>query len=1256
MHPTIAPHVRALLIAGLLLSASMSHAQQVCGTMERLQEETMANPQRAARQQALETFTRQWLAENGTSGARSIITIPVVFHVLWRTAEENVSDARLQAQLQQLNADFARQNTDAVQTPATFAGVAADTDIRFCLAQRDPDGHPTTGIIRRQTTFNELYYGNNDVFQTATGGSDAWPRASYLNIWVCDLGSGLFGYAQFPGGAAATDGIVLQNAVVGGFAAPGTLDGYQYGRTATHEVGHWLGLLHIWGDVACGNDLVDDTPVHFDANYGCPTHPHLSTCPGTSAEMFMNYMDYATDGCKNMFTAGQAARMQAVLASSISQRDQLAGSQGCLPPDGGSACAAPQGLVTSAVDQTTATVEWDAVDGATSYDVRYQPFGTGTWTTWTTAGTTLHLIDLVDATTYDWQVRANCTSGPSAFSDIVLFTTGNDDADGDGYPAGIDCDDTNASVYPGAPELCDGVDNNCDGQVDDGLVAGIIVIESEDGVSEGSAHVQVAVGGITLINGPVDIVSDPDQGVTLGQVNVCAPRGCLEVLVQETGLALYPEAYLRLLGVTETFIPFVFTSGTPVTVPTGALVEICGNGIDDDCDGEVDEGILWYTDADGDGFGDPATAQHSCTPIPGMVPTGGDCDDQDAAVFPGAAGSCDGIDNNCDGQVDEDFFWYADADGDGFGDPATAQPGCPPVGGVGNGDDCDDTDTGSYAIGQPCDDDDPGTHSDMVNGACQCVGIPVNNCPPGEIPDCNGNCAPAEWVGDMFCDDGSFEWNGIGISFHCPQFDNDGGDCNDADGDGYMAWEDCDDTDPGLTSWGQPCDDGDPGTHLDTMVDGCLCVGVPVGTCPEGEIMDCNGNCAPADLVGNGYCDEGLLWHGVPISFNCPEFGSDGGDCIDADGDGFPSTMDCNDDDPNLTWFFDPCDDGDPDTYNDIVTIDCTCRGVPFGSPCPYYGEVPDCNGNCVPSFWIGDGWCDGGDYDWNGNLINLNCAAFGFDGGDCGTPCPAEICGNGIDDDCDGEVDEGCEAMLQVRVFLEGPYDAATGLMHDGLRSLGLVPLVEPYTALGYVHVGGGGETTTSAVMAIPGHIAVVDWVVVELRAPFDPAAIVATRCGLLLRGGSVMTENLGHLEFPVPPGPYHVAVRHRNHLGVMTADPVALTGGLTTVDFTLGSTATFGTDASKALTGGSGTMVLWQGDVGGDERIQYTGSGNDRDRILQAIGGTIPTGTVIGYRAEDVNMDGVVKYTGEGNDRDPILQNVGGTVPTNVKEGTVP
>ncbi|QQR87933.1 MAG: delta-60 repeat domain-containing protein [Flavobacteriales bacterium] len=243
----------------------------------------------------------------------------------------------------------------------------------------------------------------------------------------------------------------------------------------------------------------------------------------------------------------------------------------------------------------------------------------------------------------------------------------------------------------------------------------------------------------------------------------------------------------------------------------------------------------------------------------------------------------------------------------------------------------------------------------------------------------------------------------------------------------------------------------------------------------------------------------------------------------------------------------------------------------------------------------------------------------------------------------------------LSVKVLLEGPFNSVSGLMGDGLRSAGLVPLSEPYSALGYVHVGGGGEATSSAVLSSTGNDAVVDWVVVELRSMSNAQTVVATKSALVQRDGDVVgPDGTSPLQVTAPAGSYYVAVRHRNHLGVMTAGTITLGPTTTVVDLTVSGTATFGTNARKTV----GTkQVLWAGDVTGNGIIAYTGAGNDRDPILVAVGGTVPTAVVNGqYSRSDVNMDGSIKYTGTSNDRDGILVNVGGTVPTAVRTAQLP
>jgi choice-of-anchor B domain-containing protein len=242
----------------------------------------------------------------------------------------------------------------------------------------------------------------------------------------------------------------------------------------------------------------------------------------------------------------------------------------------------------------------------------------------------------------------------------------------------------------------------------------------------------------------------------------------------------------------------------------------------------------------------------------------------------------------------------------------------------------------------------------------------------------------------------------------------------------------------------------------------------------------------------------------------------------------------------------------------------------------------------------------------------------------------------------------------LRVKAVLEGPYVPAAGLMHDSLRTQGLIPLTEPYTALAYAHVGGGGETTTTPVLAVSGANAIVDWVVVELRDADTVSIVNATRCALLQRDGDIVgTDGTSPVQFDLPVGDHHIAVRHRNHLGTMSASPQRISIAPKTCDLTLPGTATYGTEGRKNI---NGVMALWTGNTTVNGQLQYTGSGNDRDPILLAIGGSVPTNFITGYRIEDTNLDGVVKYTGFANDRDVILLNIGGTVPTSIRLQQLP
>lgn len=256
-------------------------------------------------------------AENGVPTRdtipNEIITIPVVVHVVFNSTSQNISNEQVLSQIDVLNQDYRMLNSDRSLVPAAFKGVAADARIMFCLAKVDPKGHSTSGINRKYTT-NGSFLTDDAVKFSKSGGVDAWDPTQYLNIWVCNLFGRTIGYATPPGGESAKDGLVIKYNV---FGSIGNVQAeYNKGRTVTHEIAHWLGLKHIWGDDVCGNDDVDDTPRQKGYNFDCPTFPSVSDCsPNSNGDMFMNFMDLTSDACMNMFTQGQKAKMRGQFAA-----------------------------------------------------------------------------------------------------------------------------------------------------------------------------------------------------------------------------------------------------------------------------------------------------------------------------------------------------------------------------------------------------------------------------------------------------------------------------------------------------------------------------------------------------------------------------------------------------------------------------------------------------------------------------------------------------------------------------------------------------------------------------------------------------------------------------------------------------------------------------------------------------------------------------------------------------------------------------
>lgn len=296
-------------------AARAAQGKGVCYSMVNLNRLLNENPGLDKKMYDIEYNTRSFLANakpgggngNGNGGGPGgggsgggggdttdnlgVVNIPVYVHVVYSNSAQNVSDQQINAQIAVLNDDFRASNNDVNQVPSEFAGLVADTEINFTLA----------GTFRHSNSTSA--WSTNDAVKAA------YPPvtpSTHLNIWVCNISGGILGYAQFPGGPSATDGVVvLYSSLPGGSAAP-----YNQGRTLTHEVGHYLNLRHIWGDGRCKqDDFVADTPSSDGPNYGCPSYPTVNC---RSNDMTMNYMDYVDDACMYMFSQGQKERMRTI--------------------------------------------------------------------------------------------------------------------------------------------------------------------------------------------------------------------------------------------------------------------------------------------------------------------------------------------------------------------------------------------------------------------------------------------------------------------------------------------------------------------------------------------------------------------------------------------------------------------------------------------------------------------------------------------------------------------------------------------------------------------------------------------------------------------------------------------------------------------------------------------------------------------------------------------------------------------------------
>ncbi|MFH0896383.1 MAG: M43 family zinc metalloprotease, partial [Bacteroidota bacterium] len=419
-----------------------------CGTTEYIELMKKQDPGLEARMEKMEAELQAYL-KNPLPTTNAVITIPVVVHVVYKESYQNIPDQYIIQQIDRLNKDYRKLNTDWNKTPAVFKPLIADCEIQFCLASKDPQGKPTTGIIRKATTVPEFTIDPDKEYVKfdSTGGSTIWNRDKYLNIWICNLVSGLSGYSPRGIGNLKKDGVVIDYAYL-----PGPLvdPSYDLGRTTVHEIGHWLNLMHLWGDGNCGNDNVADTPVQDGPNEGCVSFPHVSCNNGPNGDMFMNYMDYSTDACRVMFTNGQKARMLATLNG---LRKTLLTSTNCVPVaaiDAGTASViTPNGIVCN----TTFTPV-----------VKLQNFGTTTLTSCTIN----YKIDAETNQTFSWtgslalMQSANVTL-PSMTTTVSTHTFTSSSSNPNGSTDGNTSNDQSVSTFSTMnaqnPPLIEGFEN-----------------------------------------------------------------------------------------------------------------------------------------------------------------------------------------------------------------------------------------------------------------------------------------------------------------------------------------------------------------------------------------------------------------------------------------------------------------------------------------------------------------------------------------------------------------------------------------------------------------------------------------------------------------------------------------------------------------------------------------------------------------------------------------------------------------------------